>query len=269
MDTRSSLQGLLRQAIRLSALPLDAMEPHPRIGVAMLSAAGLGLLWGIIARLWMRLISTAPEFTLAGTAGILTIATLFGAWTGLAFAARRRGWRGWKHYVPRTLVVLSFIPFGIAGGLPLMLTVLVATLGITQRALTGLWVIAGLLLLVAVATDIVLPTPVTIGVPVVALAWTAWEWLVHRRHGAPWSRTAAIWLDRIGRAMLLLLAACGLWSVAAEIMAGKPGLLGVLAVCFYLLLLYPLFLALRVGLAPRASTPSRAAPPSAMAVVTR
>ncbi|MCB0049545.1 MAG: hypothetical protein KDE24_08390, partial [Caldilinea sp.] len=84
-----------------------------------------------------------------------------------------------------------------------------------------------------------------------------------------WSRTAAIWLDRIGREMLLLLAAYGLWTVAAEIMAGKPGLLGVLAVCFYLLLLYPLYLALRVGLAPRAPAPLRAAPPSAMAVVTR
>ncbi len=260
MDAHTSLQGLLRQVLRLSAMPLDAMERRPPVWAAMLGAAGLGLGWGITARLWMRLISTTPEFTLPGTAGILTITTLFGAWTGLAFAARRRGWRVWKHYVPRTLVVLSFIPFGIAGGLPLMLTVLVATLGITQRALMGLWVIAGLVLLVAVATDIVLPPFVTVGAPVVALAWTAGEWFVRRWQGAPSPRTAATWLDRIGRAMLLLLATYGLWTVAAEIMAGKPGLLGLMAVCFYLLLLCPLFLALRVGLAPRAPTPTHAAP---------
>ena len=226
----------------------------------MLGAAGLGLVWGVTARLWMRLISTTPEFTLAGTAGILITTTLFGAWTGLAFAARRRGWRGWRHFVPRTLTVISFIPFGIAGGLPLMLTVLVATLGMTQRALIGLWVIAGLAMLVAVATDIVLPTFITIGAPVAAIAWTGWEWFVRRWHGAPWPHTVAIWLDRIGRAMLFFLAAFGLWTVASEIMTDKPGLLGLMAVFFYLLLLYPLFLALRVGLEPRAPVPLREKP---------
>lgn len=251
MDTHSSFQGLFRQVLRLSAMPLDAMERRPPVWAAMLGAAGLGLGWGITARLWMRLISTAPEFTVAGTAGILTITTLFGAWTGLAFAARRRGWRGWRHYVPRALVVISFIPFGIAGGLPLMLTVLVATLGITQRALMGLWVIAGMVMLVAVATDIVLPPFVTISAPVVAIAWTAWEWFVRHWHGAAWPRAVAVWTERIGRALLLLLAIYGFWTVAAEIMAGKPGLLGLMAVFFYLLLLYPLFLALRVGLQPR------------------
>ena len=253
-----TVEGVRRQASRFVAIPLDAAERRPPVWAALLAGAGLGLAWGIIARLWMRLISTTPEFTLPGTAGILIVTTLFGAWAGLAFAARRRGWRGWRHYVPRSLAVIFFVPFGIAGGLPLMLTVLVATLAITQRALTGLWVVAGLVMLVAVATDIVLPTIVTVGAPVVAIAWTGGEWSTRRWHGAPRLRTVAIWLEPIGRAILLLLAAFGLWTVAAGIMADKPGVLGVIAVGFYLLLLYPLVLAVRVGLAPRAPASSHA-----------
>ncbi len=254
-----TFQGLLRQVVRLPAMPLDATERHPPVWAAMLGGAGLGLVWGITTRLWMRLIATTPEFSLPGTAGILTITTLFGAWTGLAFVARRRGWRGWRHYVPRSLAVIFFIPFGIAGGLPLMLTVLVATLGITQRAMIGLWVVAGLVMLVAVGTDIVIPMIVTVIAPALAIAWTGWEWSIRRWHGAPWLRAVGIRLERIGRAILLLLAAFGLWTVASGIMNDKPGVIGLMAVFFYLLLLYPLFLALRVGLAPRASAPSHAA----------
>ena len=114
-------------------------------------------------------------------------------------------------------------------------------------------------MLVVVATDIVLPTIVTVGAPVVAIAWTGGEWSTRRWHGAPRLRTAAIWLERSGRAILLLLAAFGLWTVAAGIMADKPGVLGMIAVGLYLLLLYPLILAVRVGLAPRTSAPLHAA----------
>jgi len=237
-------------------MPLDATERHPPVWAAVLGGAGLGLVWGIAARLWMRLITTTPEFSIPGTAAILIITTVFGAWAGLAFVARRRGWRGWGHYVPRSLAVIFFIPFGSAGGLPLMLTVLVATLGITQRALVGLWVLAGLVMLVAVGTDIVIPTIVTVSAPAGAIALTGWKWSIRRWQGAPWLLTVDIWLERIGRAILLLLAAVGLWTVASRIMTDKPVLLGLVAIFFYLLLLYPLFLALRVGLKPKASAAS-------------
>lgn len=259
MGTHNPFQALLQQGFRLSAMPLDATELHPSAWAAVLSGAGLGLVWGIAARLWMRLIAATPEFSMRGTAAILIITTVFGAWAGLAYAARRRGWHGWRHYVPRSLVVVFFIPFGIAGGLPLMLTVLVATLGITQRAVVGLWVLTGLVTLVAVGTDIDIPTLVTLSVPFGAIALTAWEWAMGRWRSAPWMATVDSWLDRTGRALLLLLATFGLWTVAAGIMTDKPGLLGVIAIFFYLLLLYPLFLALRVGLKPKAPTLSRAA----------
>ena len=142
---------------------LDATASEPSVWAAVLGGAGLGLAWGIAARIWMRLIATTPEFSIAGTAAILIITTLFGAWVGLAYVARRRGWRGWRHYVPRTLVVLCFLPFGIAGGLPLMLTVLVATLGITQHAVIGLWVLTALVALVTVGTDVAIPAIITVG----------------------------------------------------------------------------------------------------------
>lgn len=259
MNTHNSFQALLRQVVRLSAMPLDATEHHPPVWAAVLSGAGLGLVWGIAARLWMRLIATTPEFSIPGTAGILVITTVFGAWAGLAFAARRRGWRKWAHYVPRGFVVIFFIPFGIAGGLPLMLTVLMATLGLTQRAVIGLWVFAGLVMLVAAGTDIVVPPMVTVGAPAGAMALTGWKWFARRWPGAAWLLTVDFWLERSGRAILLLLAAFGLWTVASGIMADKPVLLGLTAIFFYLLLLYPLFLALRVGLEPKARAASRAA----------
>ncbi len=253
MDTHNPFQALLQHVFRLPAMPLDATERHPPVWAAVLGGAGLGLVWGIAARLWMRLITTTPEFSIPGTAGILIITTVFGVCVGLAFVARRRGWRGWGHYVPRCLAVIFFIPFGIAGGLPLMLTVLVATLGITQRAVIGLWVLAGLVLLVAMGTDIVIPTIVTVSAPAGAIALTVWKWSIWRWQGAPWLFTIDIWLERIGRAIMLLLATFGLWTVASGIMTNKPVLLGLVAIFFYLLLLYPLFLALRVGLNPKAS----------------
>jgi hypothetical protein len=242
---------LLQQVLRLPTMHLDATALHPSVWAAVLGGAGLGLAWGIAARIWMRLIATTPEFSIAGTAAILIITTVFGASVGLAYAARRRGWRGWRHYAPRALIVFFFLPFGIAGGLPLMLTVLVATLGITQHAVVGLWVLTALVALVTVGTDVAIPAIITVGVPAGAMALTLWAWSIRRPHGVGGWVTAYTWLDRSGRAILLLLAAFGLWTVAAEIMAGKPMVPGLLAIVCYLLLLYPLFLALRVGLKPR------------------
>lgn len=229
------------------SLPLDDVKPSPPIWVAVLSGAGLGLVWGIAARIWMRLISDNPEFSIAGTAAILVITTLFGAWTGLAFIARRRGWQGWKHYVPRVLAVIFFIPFGVAGGFPLMVTMLITMLGLTQKAVVNLWVLAGLLLLAFFGTDIRIQ-PLVVGSALGgAIAVTAWTWFTRRRE-APWIQLVNTWLERLVRLLFLFLAAWLTWDVAQGIMADKPGLPGVLYIGLYFVLLYPLVLALRVGL---------------------
>lgn len=243
-------------------MQLDATSPHPPVWAAVLGGAGLGLVWGIAARIWMRLIATQPAFSPLGTAAILLIATVFGAWAGFAFAARRRGWPRWGHYLPRSLVVAFFIPFGIAGGLPLMLTVLLATLAVTHTAVIGLWVVAVLTLLLFVGTDIGLPAMVVVLAPAGAVALTAWKWLTPRWPGRPRLLGVDIWLERIGRTILLLLAAFGFGTVTQEIVTAKPGLLALVYVLCYITLLYPLFLALRVGLEPRKHAGSHEATPS-------
>jgi hypothetical protein len=132
---------------------LDARDERAHVWRALAVGAGLGLAWGIAARIWMRLISTNPELSVSGTAFILGVPTVFGTCAGLAYVARRGGWARWAHYLCRGLVVLTFIPFGFAGGAPLMLTVLLATVGLTQtgwprfvRAIPLLLAVAGVVL---------------------------------------------------------------------------------------------------------------------------
>ena len=71
---------------------------------------GLGLLWGVAARVWMRLINpTNPEFSWAGTLMILTLAALLGLGVGLLAAAKVKGARRWWRLavVPGLLIFAS------------------------------------------------------------------------------------------------------------------------------------------------------------------
>ncbi len=254
MDSDTAWAGF-RHALALSAPPLDSAQQPPRLWAAALGGIGLGLAWGVLARLWMRLISTEPGFTLPGTVAILVITSLFGGWTGLALAARRRGWRGWRHYLPRCLAVLFFLPFGIAGGLPLMLTVLVAALGLFQQALVGLWAVAALVALAALGTDIELPGLVSVGASALAAALAAWKLIARRWRALPGVARADAAVERAVRGALLLIALGGVGLVARDILASRPGLLGIAYVGCYVILLVPLILALRVGLGQRAPIP--------------
>ncbi len=57
----------------------------------------LGATWGVLARVWMRLISTEPEFSWVGTLSIVGLAAVLGAGVGVGRmprdvrAARRGG----------------------------------------------------------------------------------------------------------------------------------------------------------------------------------
>jgi hypothetical protein len=231
---------------------LDSNERRPRIWAAILGGAGLGFLWGIAARIWMWLIARNPVFSMEGTAIILIIGTFFGIGTGLAFAARRRGWRGWRHYLPRTLGVIFFVFFGFGGGLPLMLTVLLATLSLYQSVLVGIWTTAMLTALVVLSTRIDAPTFVVIIALVYAAGVTVWKWAGARRGGDTFVRIDR-WVDYGARVLLLLLALAGFGSVVQEILHAKSWLLTVIYSFLYLLLLSPVFLGLRVSLKPRDS----------------
>ena len=259
MATLNAFQALLRLVFRLPRMHLDATDRHTPLWAAILSGAGLGMVWGIAARIWMRLISTQPEFSIPGTAAILVIATIFGTCVGFAFAARGRGWRRWGHYLPRGLVVTFFLPFGIAGGMPLMLTVLLATLAVTHSAVVGVWVLAVLAMLLVVATDISVPAVVAVITSVGAVALTAWKWIVPRWYRGLGMLHVNTWLERIGRAILMVVAAVVFGIVARGIVNDKPGLLALVYILGYGTLLYPLFLALRVGLEPRVPARTRTA----------
>ena len=88
-------------------------------------AGGLvaGLLLGILARAWMRLIATEPEFTWSGTIAIVVGFGIFGLTQGLAWWARRRS-HGWRLSVARLLGVVGMLPLFVAAGAPLAPTVI-------------------------------------------------------------------------------------------------------------------------------------------------
>lgn len=83
---------------------------------------GLGLLWGMAARLWMRLISHDPEFSWTGTLSILLVTTVSGLFLGLVRGARREGRRRWWRLagIPALVTFLSpgmvFLPAAVLGG---------------------------------------------------------------------------------------------------------------------------------------------------------
>jgi hypothetical protein len=80
----------------------------------VLTGAALGLGVGVAARVYMRLVATEPELTVAGTAFILGVFTLAGVGVGLAVAAREAGrsprWR---------LALLLTVPVFLSPGMVL------------------------------------------------------------------------------------------------------------------------------------------------------
>lgn len=87
----------------------------------------LGVAWGVVARVWMRLISTSPEFSWAGTLSIIMGAGIVGLALGLIHAARRRGGSQWWR-----LLVLVVILFFQGQGLPLLPAVVLGGWGLRR-----------------------------------------------------------------------------------------------------------------------------------------
>jgi hypothetical protein len=125
--------------------------------------------------------------------------------------------------------------------------------------MVGLWVLAVLAILLVVGTDIGVPAIVAVIASAGAVALTTWKWIAPRWHNEPRLLLVNTWLERTGRTILLLLTAVGFGFVAWQVVTDKPGWLAPVYVLIYLILLYPLFLALRVGLEPKTSATSREA----------
>ncbi|KRF46140.1 hypothetical protein [Terrabacter sp. Soil810] len=76
----------------------------------MLRAAGrgvlVGLAWGGLARIFMRLLSTSPEFTWVGTSAILAMSAVLWGGIGLVTGARRAQRSRWWRLAPVAGLVL-------------------------------------------------------------------------------------------------------------------------------------------------------------------
>ena len=66
---------------------------------AVIAALGrwllLGILWGVLGRLFMRLVATNPEFSWAGTSMFVAMGAIVFVLTGLSATAMTRGWSRW------------------------------------------------------------------------------------------------------------------------------------------------------------------------------
>ena len=92
-----------------------------------------GLLIGIVARWWMRLVTDEPEFSWSGTIFIVGAFTITGMGHGLAWAARRADLRRRWTTPARVLATVLTLPIFVGAGVMMMPTVLCASLAHHRR----------------------------------------------------------------------------------------------------------------------------------------
>lgn len=89
-----------------------------------------GLTLGIIARAWMRWISTDPEFSWGGTIFILIAFVLFGTVHSFSYFARKVLWSRGRLRLIRGFAILFSLPLFSAAGSSMLPTVLTASLAL-------------------------------------------------------------------------------------------------------------------------------------------
>ena len=89
-----------------------------------------GLVLGIVARLWMRWISTDPEFTWTGTIFIILAFVLFGTFHSLSFFAREGNWSRGRLKIIRAIAIIFSLPLFSAAGSSMLPTVLTGSLAL-------------------------------------------------------------------------------------------------------------------------------------------
>jgi len=96
-----------------------------------------GLAWGIYARVWMRSISTDPEFTWAGTLFIVIGFGIAGLGQSVAYLGRRARLPRGRLTTIRVVTFASLLPLGMAAGGPMLPAVVLAPLAITHTDWSG------------------------------------------------------------------------------------------------------------------------------------
>lgn len=114
------------------------MRRHP-----IVSGALVGLAWGLSMRLWMRFISTDPEFSWSGTGYILGATTLAGLLLGIGWARRLKAkgnlWR---------FTGFAMLPLGGGAGMVMIPSVLLGGIALGRKTWPT-WVRAILLAIAA------------------------------------------------------------------------------------------------------------------------
>ena len=100
----------------------------------------LGVAWGVVGRIWMRLISTDPAFSWSGTLLLLGMAGIAGLLVGLVAAARARGASRWWR-----LVFLGSTVLFLGAGMPLLPGVVIGGWGLRRGLLARLVAAAAIL----------------------------------------------------------------------------------------------------------------------------
>ena len=137
-----------------------------RLSLPLVLAGGFlgGVTWGIVARAWMRFISTNPEFTWSGTLFIVLGFGIAGLAQASAYLGRRAGLGRRPMTIVRVVTFVGLLPLGMAAGGQVFPTVVIAPLAIRHtewssrtRALLGLAALVPIVLVgVSLSND--LPT---------------------------------------------------------------------------------------------------------------
>jgi hypothetical protein len=91
-----------------------------------------GLAWGVFARVWMRFISTDPQFTWNGTLFIVIGFGIAGLAQSAAFLGRRANLRRRQMTALRVATFASLLPLGMAAGGPAFPIIVLAPLALTH-----------------------------------------------------------------------------------------------------------------------------------------
>lgn len=111
------------------------VAPHRLLPVrGMLAGLLAGAAVGVLARTWMRLITTdEPEFSWSGTLFIVGAFAIMGGVAGAVAGARRGGWHGPPMMALRAAGLVAVLPLVTGAGLVLAPTLLLGTLAMARR----------------------------------------------------------------------------------------------------------------------------------------
>lgn len=152
---------------------LLALAQRSPLAIVLIVGLAAGVMWGVNARLWMRFISTSPEFSWAGTLFIVLGFGVVGLAQSAAYLGRRAALRRRAMTALRVVAIIGLLPLGVAAGASMFPTIILGTLALTQRAwprwFRGL--LAGVALLPALATALTFFHDLSLPRAVVGTVW--------------------------------------------------------------------------------------------------